>query len=174
MKIPSLKDLNDDRKTGYRPEAVGCLVNNGKVLFVYKKEHNLWQLPQGGVDPGETLKEALTREMEEELGSDFITNTKKPFTLIGENKITFPPQTQGSRKLQTKSGKPSYMKGKKYYFFAVPTKTRDLNLAKTEFDKAVWMNYKAAKSITKKYIYQKGKKRITLYALQNLREKKFL
>ena len=33
-------------------------------------EKNLWQMPQGGIDEGETPEEAAFRELKEETGSD--------------------------------------------------------------------------------------------------------
>ncbi|HHO42627.1 MAG TPA: RNA pyrophosphohydrolase [Epsilonproteobacteria bacterium] len=35
-------------------------------------EKNRWQFPQGGIDAGETPKEALLRELEEEIGSSNV------------------------------------------------------------------------------------------------------
>jgi putative (di)nucleoside polyphosphate hydrolase len=54
----------------YRRNVAGLLVNSqGRVLICERRDHkNSWQFPQGGVDPHETLIEALHRELEEELG----------------------------------------------------------------------------------------------------------
>jgi putative (di)nucleoside polyphosphate hydrolase len=56
----------------YRPN-VGAVLRraDGKVLMAERIAHpGSWQLPQGGVDPGETKTEALWREIGEELGFD--------------------------------------------------------------------------------------------------------
>ena len=49
---------------------VGIVVLNSKnQVFVGKRRDNptdKWQMPQGGVDPGETLEKAMKRELEEE------------------------------------------------------------------------------------------------------------
>lgn len=56
----------------YRP-GVGALVFNrrGKVLVARRRDiaSEAWQLPQGGVDPGEDIRDAVLREVTEELGT---------------------------------------------------------------------------------------------------------
>ncbi|MEV0895209.1 NUDIX domain-containing protein [Actinoplanes sp. NPDC049802] len=56
------------------PEIVtGALVSEGRVLLVHRSPNrrvypNVWDLPGGHIDPGETELAALTRELREELG----------------------------------------------------------------------------------------------------------
>lgn len=56
----------------YRPCAGFMLVNSeGKVLVgerIDKKALAFWQMPQGGIDPGEDEKTAALRELQEETG----------------------------------------------------------------------------------------------------------
>jgi putative (di)nucleoside polyphosphate hydrolase len=56
----------------YRPCVGVMLVNDEGKVFVGKridnKEGDRWQMPQGGVDPGEDLDVAMLREVEEETG----------------------------------------------------------------------------------------------------------
>jgi putative (di)nucleoside polyphosphate hydrolase len=56
---------------GYRP-AVGVMLLNreGKAFVGQRLDSTLeaWQLPQGGLDPGETAEEGAFRELEEETG----------------------------------------------------------------------------------------------------------
>ena len=42
----------------------------GDLLMVHKTDNNLWALPGGGVDPGESVTEAILREVLEETGID--------------------------------------------------------------------------------------------------------
>ena len=65
---------------------VGLMVVNkyGGVFVAQRLEHyaDAWQMPQGGIDPGEDAQEAALRELEEETG-------------ITRNKVTVIAETQG-------------------------------------------------------------------------------
>lgn len=54
----------------YRPNVAALLVNDKGRLLVCERLAipGAWQFPQGGVDDGETVEEALLREIEEEVG----------------------------------------------------------------------------------------------------------
>ena len=59
----------DDRP--YRPAAAVMLLNaQGKVFVGQRLDNALdaWQMPQGGIDPGEDAQDAAFRELEEETG----------------------------------------------------------------------------------------------------------
>ncbi len=48
------------------------LMNDQGHIFVGKRidtRLDAWQMPQGGIDPGETVEQAAFREMEEEIGT---------------------------------------------------------------------------------------------------------
>jgi len=57
----------------YRP-CVGIMLFNpdGKVFVGKRIDQTVegWQMPQGGIDKGETPKEAALRELQEEIGTD--------------------------------------------------------------------------------------------------------
>ena len=58
-------------------EVVGCVCEvNGEILLLLrnkeKSEGGKWGIPGGKVDPGETLTEAMVREMKEETGHDML------------------------------------------------------------------------------------------------------
>lgn len=74
--------ISDTLPEGYRPCAGIFLLNDRGQLFAgrrndanndasfRRKVNKPWQLPQGGIDPGETPAEAAMREMREEIGTD--------------------------------------------------------------------------------------------------------
>ncbi|MFF4161413.1 NUDIX hydrolase [Streptomyces sp. NPDC001678] len=61
-------------RDGIAKTVVGAVIadNDGKVLLLHRPADDylggLWELPSGGVDDGETLVEALHREVAEETG----------------------------------------------------------------------------------------------------------
>lgn len=52
--------------------SVFCTRNNAVVGI--KKDQNIWKLPQGGIDEGESVIDACKREIKEELGIDINVN----------------------------------------------------------------------------------------------------
>jgi putative (di)nucleoside polyphosphate hydrolase len=64
--------MTDPATLPYRPCVGVMLVNAAGLAFVGKridtKEGDFWQMPQGGIDPGEDVHEAAYRELNEETG----------------------------------------------------------------------------------------------------------
>ena len=150
-----------------RPVVVGCFVNEGRILFVYKSKHDLWQLPQGGVKNKEKMPDAFVREMGEELGEDFVKKALEP-QFFGEDQLEFPPYLHGSRKLQADDGNEIEMIGKAYLFCQAQTSETDLDITKSEFDDYKWIPIDEARSFAEENIYQKGKQRMTLKVIDGL------
>ena len=75
--------MTDPTSLPYRPCVGVMLVNRRGMAFVGKridtKEGDWWQMPQGGVDDGEDLRDAALRELHEETG---VTADK--VTIIGQ------------------------------------------------------------------------------------------
>ena len=64
------------KKPEYRPNVAMIIVSNNypekKEIFIAQRNDllDIWQFPQGGIDKGEEVQEALFRELEEEIGTD--------------------------------------------------------------------------------------------------------
>ncbi len=165
----SLAEIDKIRNQGLRPQAVGCILNGKKIFFLFKEKHNLWQLPQGGIDNQETIDQAIKREMKEELGEKFVNSCDQTTLIIGEDQVLFPTSTQNAKELRNDKGEKVFMKGKKYFFVLVNTNNSKINIKDTEFDDYQWLSLAEAMALANK-IYQPGKKRITIKALNLLKE----
>ncbi|HEU4650168.1 MAG TPA: RNA pyrophosphohydrolase [Croceibacterium sp.] len=83
----------------YRPCVGVMLVNRDGKAFVGKridnKEGDWWQMPQGGVDDGEDLDQAMLRELREEVGA-----RKRHVAIVArlgeELYYDLPPELQGT------------------------------------------------------------------------------
>jgi len=67
--------LPDDELPFYRPAVGIMLINRDGSVFVGRRIDMpaglaAWQMPQGGIDPGETPRQAALRELKEEVGTD--------------------------------------------------------------------------------------------------------
>ncbi|MGA7971846.1 MAG: NUDIX hydrolase [Pseudolabrys sp.] len=79
--------MTDSRRYPSRPflAVSAAIVRDGKVLAVRRAREpalNLYTLPGGGVEIGETLHEAVIREVREETGLDV-----EPVALAGEREV---------------------------------------------------------------------------------------
>jgi mutator protein MutT len=57
----------------YRPGVGIMLLNDRGEVFIGRRAdvpHEAWQMPQGGIDAGETPRQAVLRELKEEIGTD--------------------------------------------------------------------------------------------------------
>lgn len=81
-----------------RVSVMGLFIQSDAVLMIHKMtgpEVDCWDLPGGGVQPGEPLMQALEREIQEETGlTDFqvqnLLTVSEDFSPIGEANCCIP------------------------------------------------------------------------------------
>ena len=66
--------MGSKKNKKYRENVAAFVVNDdGLILACHRSDRRgAWQLPQGGVDKGETPEDTLFRELKEEIGTDQI------------------------------------------------------------------------------------------------------
>ena len=113
------------------------IINHQKKIFVgqrFDKDKSAWQMPQGGIDKGESEEVALKRELEEETGISKNFNIIK----ISEKKYTYDLPTS----LQKKLWKGKYKGQEQRWFllrFMGEDKEIDIQTQKPEFKKWKWI-----------------------------------
>jgi len=86
-------------KKNYRPNVAAVVLSSKypfecKVFIANRNDYknDIWQFPQGGIDQGESPKEALFRELKEEIGTNEIE-------IVAEHpkwlSYDFPPKAKG-------------------------------------------------------------------------------
>lgn len=115
------------KKDLYRPNVAMIIVSNNypdkKEIFLAQRNDlsDVWQFPQGGIDDGEEVHEALYRELEEEIGTNDVTIVSEYPEWISYD---FPPKV-------AKNMQP-YIGQKQKYFIVKLKKTAKINIA-TEY-----------------------------------------
>jgi putative (di)nucleoside polyphosphate hydrolase len=79
----------------YRPCVVAVFTNKNRQILICERSDvkGAWQVPQGGIEPGESALNALYREMREEIGCDRFKVIKEASGLI---KYRFPEDLKKS------------------------------------------------------------------------------
>ena len=117
----------------YRPNVAAVILNVRNEMLVAQRSgiRSAWQFPQGGVDPGEALEEALFREIEEEVG--IIPDLIQILDRKGGYRYNFP---KGRLKFGVYGGQEQV-----YYLCKFLGKDSDINLDTTcrEFDHWRWI-----------------------------------
>ncbi len=146
---------NDQNK--YRLNVGIMIINSQGLIWMGKRRHTLsspfsYQMPQGGIDPGETPEQTLWRELYEEVG---LSQNECKVLAVSKNWYTYliPPE----HKMRSKYA------GQKQKWFLLqltcPDETVCLNKTDyPEFSSFKWMTPEEAKNAVipfKREVYQK-------------------
>ena len=124
---------------GYRAN-IGIVITNEKkqILLAKRYKQDAWQLPQGGIDKGETELDALYRELEEEVGL-----AAKQVSLLAKTPkwLRYELPMEHIRRKQ----KPTCIGQKQvWYLLKLVSNDSDITLSlhnKVEFDDWKWVDY---------------------------------
>ncbi|EWT06828.1 NUDIX hydrolase [Intrasporangium chromatireducens Q5-1] len=72
-RIDYIDDPNAPKANSVVPSVVAIVTDDqGRVLLIHKTDNNLWALPGGGHDIGESISDTVVREVKEETGYDVV------------------------------------------------------------------------------------------------------
>jgi ADP-ribose pyrophosphatase YjhB (NUDIX family) len=63
-------DPNAPKANAAVPSVTAVVVNEGGLLLVHRADNDLWALPGGGHEVGESIEDTVVREVKEETGMD--------------------------------------------------------------------------------------------------------
>ncbi len=84
--------MTEGHDTGVHLVAAGLLVHAGEVLLCHRSASrrwypDVWDLPGGHIEPGESAEDALVRELREELGIVISEPTVPPFAHVEHSDV---------------------------------------------------------------------------------------
>jgi 8-oxo-dGTP pyrophosphatase MutT (NUDIX family) len=74
-----MEDYDEDDEVLVQPAARGIIWKDGRLALVRSVKYGYCKFPGGGVDEGESLTDALIREVREEAGLEVIPESIRPF-----------------------------------------------------------------------------------------------
>ncbi|KAI8093310.1 NUDIX hydrolase domain-like protein [Halteromyces radiatus] len=74
VRRPAISSINTKNKNDDVHSLTRHPTSSLYMLVKKDREHHAWQLPQGGIDPGETVLQGALRELEEECGQHLKVN----------------------------------------------------------------------------------------------------
>jgi putative (di)nucleoside polyphosphate hydrolase len=117
----------------YRDCVVAVIRNQDGLVLAGERSDakGAWQLPQGGVDDGESADQALFRELREEIGTDRLKVVHK---LAEQIRYEFPPEMDSGPARKYRGQQQTW-----YLLELLPDGVPNLEIADGEFRDIKWM-----------------------------------
>lgn len=75
-------DYDPDTPVLIRPSVRGIIIKDGKIAMVHSLKYDYYKFPGGGIESGETMEQALIREVAEESGLQVIPESVREYGLV--------------------------------------------------------------------------------------------
>lgn len=76
------KDYDPTAEPFYRPSAKAIIRKDDKIVLLYSRTFDFYEFPGGGIENGETKRQALIREINEETGLSILYESIRPFGCV--------------------------------------------------------------------------------------------
>ena len=73
------KDYDEKAERTYRRSACGIVVRGKTIALCYVDKHRAYVIPGGGIEPGESMEQAVVRELHEETGLRIIPESVREY-----------------------------------------------------------------------------------------------
>ena len=76
------KDYDPNGRAFVRPSVRGIIIRDGRIAMVHSLKYDYYKFPGGGIEDGESLEQALIREVAEEAGLQVIPQSIREYGLV--------------------------------------------------------------------------------------------